>query len=58
MKIGARLSLAFDRLVLAMEYIKQASMQNVAGTKQAEAASRNLHELGQKLQQSVARYRL
>ncbi len=38
-----------DQVVLAMENIKQASMQNVAGTKQAEAASRNLHELGRRL---------
>ena len=38
-----------DQVALAMENIKQASLQNVAGTKQAEAAAQNLHELGQKL---------
>ncbi|MDO8706310.1 MAG: methyl-accepting chemotaxis protein, partial [Sulfuricaulis sp.] len=38
-----------DQVALAMENIKQASVQNVAGTKQAEAAAQNLHELGQKL---------
>jgi hypothetical protein len=34
-----------------MENIKQASAQNVAGTKQAEIAARNLNQLGQKFQQ-------
>jgi methyl-accepting chemotaxis protein len=38
-----------DQVALAMDNIKQASAQNVAGTKQAEAAAQNLHELGQKL---------
>ena len=47
-----------DQVVLAMENIRQASLQNVAGTKQAEAASRNLHELGRILEQRMARYRL
>ena len=38
-----------DQVALAMENIKQASMQNVAGTKQAEVAAQQLHELGQRL---------
>ncbi|MDE2259345.1 MAG: CHASE3 domain-containing protein [Betaproteobacteria bacterium] len=38
-----------DQVALAMENIKQASMQNVSGTKQAETAAHSLHELGQKL---------
>ena len=38
-----------DQVALAMENIKQASMQNVAGTRQAETAAHSLHELGQKL---------
>lgn len=38
-----------DQVALAMENIKQASMQNMSGTKQAEVAAQNLHELGQKL---------
>ncbi len=38
-----------DQVALAMENIKQASVQNVAGTQQAEVAARQLHELGQKL---------
>jgi methyl-accepting chemotaxis protein len=42
-----------DQVALAMENIKQASAQNVAGTKQAETAAQGLHELGQKLKQLV-----
>jgi methyl-accepting chemotaxis protein len=38
-----------DQVALAMDNIKQASAQNVAGTRQAEAAARQLHELGQRL---------
>jgi methyl-accepting chemotaxis protein len=38
-----------DQVALAMDNIKQASVQNVAGTKQAETAAHSLHELGQKL---------
>jgi len=42
-----------DQVALAMENIKQASVQNVAGTKQAETAAQNLNGLGQKLKQLV-----
>lgn len=45
-----------DQVALAMENIKQASVQNVASTKQAESAARNLHSLGQRLKQLVDRY--
>ena len=45
-----------DQMALAMENIKQASTQNVAGTKQTETAAKNLHDLGQKLKQIVERY--
>lgn len=38
-----------DQVVMAMENIKQASVQNVAGTRQAEVAAKGLHELGQRL---------
>ena len=38
-----------DQVALAMENIKQASLQNVSGTKQAETAAQNLHELGRTL---------
>jgi methyl-accepting chemotaxis protein len=47
-----------DQVALAMENIKQASVQNVAGTKQAEAAAQNLHELGRKLKDVIERYRV
>jgi len=42
-----------DQVALAMENIKQASVQNVAGTKQAEVAAQSLHELGQKLSDMI-----
>jgi methyl-accepting chemotaxis protein len=45
-----------DQVALAMESIKQASAQNVAGAKQLETAARNINELGQRLKQMVARY--
>ncbi len=38
-----------DQVALAMDNIKQASAQNVAGTRQAEVAAQQLHELGQRL---------
>jgi methyl-accepting chemotaxis protein len=47
-----------DQMTVAMESIKQASTQNVAGTKQAETAAHNLHKLGQKLKQLVEQYRV
>ena len=47
-----------DQVALAMENIKQASVQNVAGTRQAEVAAQSLHELGQKLQQLAAQYKV
>jgi methyl-accepting chemotaxis protein len=47
-----------DQVALAMENIRQGSTQNAAGTKQAETAAHNLHELGQKLKQVVEQYRV
>lgn len=38
-----------DQVSMAMQNINQASAQNVASTKQAEAAAQDLHGLGQKL---------
>ncbi|MGH9456905.1 MAG: HAMP domain-containing methyl-accepting chemotaxis protein [Thermoanaerobaculia bacterium] len=38
-----------DQVAVAMDNIKQASLQNVAGTRQAETAAQNLHELGTRL---------
>jgi methyl-accepting chemotaxis protein len=47
-----------DQVAGAMESIKQASAQNVAGAKQLETAARNLSELGQRLKQMVDRYQV
>ncbi|MFA5172397.1 MAG: methyl-accepting chemotaxis protein [Sulfuriferula sp.] len=47
-----------DQVALAMENIKQASVQNVSGTRQAEIAAKNLHDLGQKLQQLTLLYQV
>ncbi|MES2366968.1 MAG: CHASE3 domain-containing protein [Pseudomonadota bacterium] len=44
-----------DQVALAMENIKQASVQNVAGTRQAEVAAQGLHELGQELATLIGR---
>jgi len=45
-----------DQVVMAMENIRRASVQNVTSTKQTEAAARNMHELGQKLRQLVEQH--
>ncbi|MDB6166328.1 MAG: methyl-accepting chemotaxis sensory transducer [Lacunisphaera sp.] len=47
-----------DQVATAMENIKQASTQNVASAKQLETAARNLSELGQRLKQLVAKYKV
>src|SRR6266568_32346 len=47
-----------DQVATAMESIKQASIQNIAGTKQAETAAHNLHALGQKLKKLVEQYKV
>lgn len=47
-----------DQIALAMENIKQASQDNVAGTRQSEAAARNINELGQALKSQAAQFRL
>lgn len=44
-----------DQVALAMENIKQASTQNMAGTKQAEIAAQDLHEIGVRLRRLVER---
>ena len=41
--------IGMDQVAMAMESIKQASLQNVAGTRQAESAAKGLHDLGQRL---------
>jgi methyl-accepting chemotaxis protein len=49
---------AMDQIASAMESIKQASAQNVAAARQAEAGTQNLHEMGQKLKQLIEQYRI
>ncbi|HET9954375.1 MAG TPA: CHASE3 domain-containing protein [Polyangiaceae bacterium] len=51
-------SIGMDQIAIAMDNIRQASLQHVSGTKQSEVAARNLHEVGQKLKELVGRYRL
>jgi methyl-accepting chemotaxis protein len=47
-----------DQVVLAMENIRQASAQSVTSTAQAEASARNLNDVGQRLKQLAAQFRL
>jgi len=47
-----------DQVALAMDSIRQASLQNVSGTKQAEVAAHSLHELGKTLKQLAGRYKV
>jgi len=47
-----------DQVVQAMESIKTASTQNVASTKQTETAAKNIQELGRKLTELVAMYKV
>lgn len=47
-----------DQVALAMENIQQASTENAAGSRQAEASARNLHALGLSLRQTVERFQL
>jgi methyl-accepting chemotaxis protein len=47
-----------DQVALAMESIKMASTQNVASTKQTESAAKNIDELGRRLKELVAVYKV
>ena len=47
-----------DQLAQAMESIKDASMQNVDGAKQVEAAIKGLDELGRSLKEMAGRFRV
>ncbi|HEY9593004.1 MAG TPA: CHASE3 domain-containing protein [Spirochaetia bacterium] len=55
---GQQQMVGMEQVAQAMESIKVATAQNVAGTKQAEAAARQLHELGEMLARLVSRYHL
>jgi methyl-accepting chemotaxis protein len=48
--------IGIDQVVIAMENVKEASNQNVAGAKQLETAARNLSALGLKLKRTLERY--
>jgi len=50
-------NVGIGQIIQAMVNIKQASMQNLTSSKQAEEISQNLNDLGKKLQKSVNRYR-
>ncbi len=47
-----------DQVGSAMDNIKQASSQNVIGTRQSETAAQNIHGLGQKLKEMVEQYKV
>lgn len=50
-------SIGMDQIASAMENIKQASTQNVAGTRQTEQAARNLNDIGQRLKTLIGQYK-
>ncbi|MFZ3155492.1 methyl-accepting chemotaxis protein [Pseudomonas sp.] len=50
--------IGMDQVVSAMENIRQASQDNVGGTRQVDLAARNLHQLGLKLKGLAARFKL
>ncbi|MBI5606300.1 MAG: hypothetical protein HY879_23445 [Deltaproteobacteria bacterium] len=47
-----------DQIALAMENIKQAAQQNMAGTRQAEQSAHSLNELGQRLKGMIGQYKI
>ena len=47
-----------DQVALAMQNIRDASMQNVSATRQAETAAHNLNQIGGTLKELVAQYKL
>lgn len=47
-----------EQMVAAMESIRLGSVQNVAGARQLEASARNLNELGGRLKEMVALYKV
>jgi len=51
-------AIGMDQIAIAIQSINQASNQNVDGSRQIEAAARNLFELNQKLQQLVGKYKV
>lgn len=51
-------ALGMDQVAIAVESIKEASNQNVTSMSQVEKGMQHLHELGQRLEQVVRRYKL
>uniref|UniRef100_C6DYF9 Methyl-accepting chemotaxis sensory transducer n=1 Tax=Geobacter sp. (strain M21) TaxID=443144 RepID=C6DYF9_GEOSM len=51
-------AIGMDQIAIAIHSINQASDQNVEGSRQIEAAARNLYELNQKLQELVSGYKV
>lgn len=49
--------IGMDQAVMAIQSIRQASAQNMSGTRQAEAVAQKLHDLGSKLKELVNQYR-
>lgn len=47
-----------DQISQAMENIRQASQDNVSGTRQVDQAARSLSQLGMKLKARAARFKL
>ena len=47
-----------DQIAIAMESIKEAADQNVSGMRHAEDAAHSLNDLGQKLKELVAKYKV
>ncbi len=57
--VSAQQQLAgLDQLVLAMESIREASVQNMSSSKQAETAAQGLHVLGQKMKDMLMRFQV
>jgi methyl-accepting chemotaxis protein len=50
--------IGMDQVVLAMENIRESSIQTASSTKQTEKAAHDLHNLGQKLQEIVKLYKV
>jgi methyl-accepting chemotaxis protein len=50
--------IGIEQVTMAMRNIKDASLQNLQGSKQLEDASKNLEKLGQRLKQLVEKYRV
>jgi methyl-accepting chemotaxis protein len=55
---GRQQSSGIEQIALAMQNINQAMVQSLASTREAEKATRDLHELARKLMGTVERYEL